>query len=297
MPPLPPVPAQARPSARPRSRRRVHGRLGGVFAVLLVTTAGCALPTSLNAPSASSSHSSGTSTASAPGNGATQPTSMTPAGCSEASPAGLARQPGQPRALPSPTAARANLATLRIAERSSGDDYCRAAFGPGEWLDLDHNGCNARQDTLKRLALTVRTGLIRSHGSTCEEVLAGQWRDAYTGNVLAAENMKDPQQAATIQIDHVVSLFNAWVSGAASWEPKRRVQFAHDLSVPELVAVAGSINFTKSYRGPESWRPATPYQCDFARSVVEVKRAYDLSVTPAEAAALNDMLGRCAPTP
>ena len=158
MPPLPPVPAPARPRARPRSRRRVHGGFGGVFAVLLVTTAGCALPAGLNAPSASSSRSSGTSTASAPGNGATQPTNMTPAGCREASPAGLARQPGQLRALPSPTAARANLATLRIAERSSGDDYCRAAYGPGEWLDLDHNGCNARQDTLKRLALTVRTG-------------------------------------------------------------------------------------------------------------------------------------------
>ena len=56
---------------------------------------------------------------------------------------------------------------------------------------------------------------------------------------------------------------------------------------------AAATNFAKSYRGAESWRPPAAYQCRFARSYVEVKASYDLTVTAAEREALSDMLDTC----
>lgn len=197
------------------------------------------------------------------------------------------------RPMPGTAASIRALAALPVAPRERGTDFCRAAFGPDTWPDLDGNGCSARQDTLRRQARRVRLGVIRSHSTGCHEVLGGTWIDAYTGAVLTGANMKDPRTAGTIQIDHVVSLFDAWVSGARTWPPAKRVQFANDTSVHELYAVAAQTNFDKSYRSVESWQPAPAARCRVARAVVEVKTAYGLSVTAGERDALASMLHTC----
>lgn len=197
------------------------------------------------------------------------------------------------RPMPGTAASRRALAALRVAPRERGTDYCRAAFGPAIWLDLDGNGCSARQDTLRRQARTVRLGIVTSHGTGCEEVLGGTWVDAYSGAPLTGANMKDPRTAGSIQIDHVVSLFDAWVSGARAWPAAKRVQFANDTSVHELYAVAAQTNSDKSYRSVEGWQPAPAARCRVARAVVEVKTAYGLSVTAGERDALAAMLRTC----
>ena len=69
--------------------------------------------------------------------------------------------------------------------------------------------------------------------------------------------------------------------------------FANDLAAPELRAVAGAVNFSKDHAGAEAWQPPVAGQCDFARSYVEVKRKYDLSVTARERDALGAMLATC----
>lgn len=202
-------------------------------------------------------------------------------------------QPHDQRAVPDPAAAREALATLVVAPRSGGDTYCRGRFGPDTWPDLDRNGCSTRQDVLVRQAATVTTRRIAAHDNTCDEAIAGTWIDPYTGTPLTFTNLKDPSQAQRLQIDHLVPLYNAWVSGARDWTDAQRVAFANDLVTPELRAVAGEVNFTKNHAGPESWAPSASQGCAYAREFVAVKTAYRLTVTAVERDALAGLLATC----
>lgn len=213
--------------------------------------------------------------------------------CSAAGSDGIPQQPGALAPLPSAADASVALLTLTVAPRSHGDSYCRGRFGPDDWPDLDGNGCTTRQDVLVRSAQQVTTRLIAAHGNTCQEAISGTWVDAYTGTTLTFTNLKDSGQAAQIQIDHLVPLYNAWVSGAWAWTDQQRVTFAQDLAAPELYAVAGSVNFAKNHAGVETWSPVPDRRCDYARSWVAVKSKYSLTVTTAEQAALTTMLRAC----
>ncbi len=114
----------------------------------------------------------------------------------------------------------------------------RDAFG-SDWVDTDHNGCNQRDDVLLRDSVPGTTK-VAQQGACDHDVLAGTWHDPYTGRILRFTDLKDLSQAEAIQIDHVVPLAEAWVSGAAGWSHDRREAFANDLH--ELLAVDGPTN-------------------------------------------------------
>ncbi len=186
--------------------------------------------------------------------------------------------------------ARRQLAALVRAPRPHGTSgYRRDAFG-APWSDLDGNGCNQRDDVLLRDAKpgTVRVG---RQGRCDHDVLAGTWVDPYTGRTLVFDNLKDLHQAEAIQIDHVVPLAEAWVSGARAWSADRRHRFANDLR--ELLAVDGPTNASKGDDDPAAWRPRRGYQCTYAKRWIAVKHRWKLAADPSEVAALADMLGRC----
>ena len=123
------------------------------------------------------------------------------------------------------------------------------------------------------------------------DVLAGTWHDPYTGRTLRFTDLKDLGQAEAIQIDHVVPLAEAWVSGAAGWSDARREAFANDLH--ELLAVDGPTNMSKGDGDPAAWRPRKGYQCTYARHWIAIKAAWHLAADPSEVAALRQMLGYC----
>ena len=133
----------------------------------------------------------------------------------------------------------------------------RDAFGTS-WADTDHNGCNQRDDVLLRDSVPGTT-TVAQQGSCDHDVLAGTWHDPYTGSTLRFTDLKDLSQAEAIQIDHVVPLAEAWVSGAAGWNDDRREAFANDLH--ELLAVDGPTNLSKGDGDPAAWRPRKGYQC------------------------------------
>lgn len=213
--------------------------------------------------------------------------------CQPASLDGIPPQPGKLEPLPDKAVAQAALGTLPVVPRAGGDTYCRGRFGPDTWPDLDGNTCSTRQDVLVRQAQQVTTRKIASHPGNCQEAISGTWIDPYTGLTLTFTNLKDPGQAARIQIDHLVPLYNAWVSGAWRWTDAQRVIFAADLAAPELYAVAGEVNFAKNHNGAESWSPVPERQCDYGRSYVAVKAKYALTVTERERGALAAMLATC----
>jgi hypothetical protein len=197
-----------------------------------------------------------------------------------------------PTASAPPTAdrARALLDRLVVRPRPRGTEgYVRDAFG-SDWVDTEGDGCNQRDDVLLRDAVPGTTSVQRQ-GSCDHDVLAGSWQDPYTGRTLTFTDLKDVHQAESIQIDHVVPLAEAWVSGARHWSQARREAFANDLG--ELLAVDGPTNMSKGDGDPAAWRPRKGYQCAYARLWIAIKTRYHLAVDPSEKAALEQMLGYC----
>lgn len=155
--------------------------------------------------------------------------------------------------------------------------YDREDFG-GRWVDFDGTGCSTRQDVLRRDA----TQWI---GEGCQpQSLVIQ--DRYTQSAYVALD------AADIDIDHVVSVHDAWLTGAQSWDLHTRVAFYQDKL--NLIATAGSVNRAKSNLNAAQWEPPHPAgACDYAARVVSVKARWGLGVTDAEQVALAAMLESC----
>lgn len=173
----------------------------------------------------------------------------------------------------------ASVAQLRVADRGGYPAYSRAAFGPG-WADPDRNGCDARNDVLRRDLTAVRL----RRGSNCI-VESGTLSDRYTGKTITFK--RGYGTSGAVQIDHVVPVADAWRSGAWRWTPAQRAAFYNDPR--NLVAVAGPVNQAKSDKAADRFLPAVN-KCRYAATVVTVKVTYSLTVTPAERAAL---IGAC----
>ena len=90
-----------------------------------------------------------------------------------------AASPVSAGATPAAGGAPALLAGLRVQGRGPLTGYDRAAFGQ-PWADADRNGCDTRNDVLRRALLD---GVARPGTDGCV-VLRGTLRDPYTGVVV-----------------------------------------------------------------------------------------------------------------
>ena len=114
--------------------------------------------------------------------------------------------------------------------------------------------------------------------------------DPYTGNRVTYEHGVDDR---AVQIDDVVSLYNAWTTGAQNWDQSTREAFATDPL--NLLAVDGLTNETKRHHDASVWTPANPaYHCTFATTQILVKHKYGLWDSPAEKGSLASLLATCA---
>jgi len=180
------------------------------------------------------------------------------------------------------TTAAAALAALPVKGRAPKTGYSRAQFG-ARWADVDRNGCDQRNDVLRRdLDRTVLRGRCT--------VVAGLLRSLYTGRIV--EFRRGPDTSDDVQIDHVVALSNAWQTGAQQLSPAEREQLANDPL--NLVAVEGEVNRSKGDGDAATWLP--PLQaarCGYVARQVAVKTRYRLWVTPPERDAIARVLGTC----
>jgi hypothetical protein len=189
-----------------------------------------------------------------------------------------------------PAAAGSALAALAVAPKGSLTGYDRdcgsgagCVFGPA-WADVDHNGCDTRNDVLHR----DLTGIQVRPGTHECVVVSGTLADPYTGTTVAFAK----EHADQVQIDHVVPLAAAWTQGAAAWPAEQRKAFANDPG--NLIATESGPNESKGDDTADEWVPPdAAFGCAYARVVVTVKQRYALSVTPAERAALQRLLGSC----
>jgi len=218
---------------------------------------------------------------------ASRPTSSaseTPSGSPDAS---VSPSPSNPPATvsrsPQAGTALAALARLRVAGRGPMTGYSREAFGPA-WTDTNRNGCDTRNDILGRdlIAKTYKAG---THGCL---ILSGTLLDPYT----ASDILFVRGGASEVDIDHVVALGNAWVSGASRWPYAERIAFANDPLA--LLAVQASANRQKGDGDAATWLPSNKaYRCAYVARQVSVKIKFGLTLTPAEHDAIARTLGTC----
>ena len=176
------------------------------------------------------------------------------------------------------------LDTLPVKGRAAKDNYDRSAFGQA-WLDVDRNGCDTRNDILRR----DLSGAEFTKESRCR-VAAGTFREPYTGRQLTFRRGAESSKA--VQIDHVVALGDAWQKGAQQLTPVQREHLANDPL--NLIAVDGPANQDKSASDAATWLPPNKnFRCHYVARQVSVKAAYGLWVTPAEKDAMERILGSC----
>ncbi|RKR15451.1 GmrSD restriction endonuclease domain-containing protein [Arthrobacter oryzae] len=290
-------------------RRRKFGAVDwivrGVAGVLLVATSACGTPAS--GTTASGTPASGTGVV-RPGTAAAAPSTGT---APEAPSTGADSTP-----LDSPTTTAAApgidvsgggaqhgqsavagkalqvLATLPVKGRAPKTGYSRAQFGPA-WADVDHNGCDTRNDVLRR---DLKTLALKPGTRGCV-VLSGVLNDPYTA--AAIKFLRGSTTSSAVQIDHVVALSDAWQKGAQQLSAARRLSFANDPL--NLLAVDGPANQRKSDGDAATWLPPNrSYRCSYVARQISVKSSYGLWVTRAEHDAmvrvLSDCPGALAPT-
>jgi len=177
------------------------------------------------------------------------------------------------------------ISQIPVKGRAPKTGYSRAQFGAA-WADVDHNGCDTRNDILKRDLTAI---VFRANTHDCV-VLTGVLHDPYSGTEIKFTRGVRTSQA--VQIDHVVSLSNAWQTGAFKLTLQQRTIFANDPL--NLLAVEGKLNSQKSDGDAATWvPPRKSYRCDFVVRQVAVKAKYGLWMTPPEEGAIVLILKTC----
>ncbi|KAI1340798.1 hypothetical protein F5Y15DRAFT_32749 [Xylariaceae sp. FL0016] len=181
-----------------------------------------------------------------------------------------------PTGIPSTSSAKTQLAALTVATQVDDGNYDRDLFPT--WITIS-GACNTRETVLKRDG----TGVVVD--SACAAT-SGSWKSPYDGATWTA--------ASDVDIDHMVPLKNAWISGASKWTTAQRQSYANDLVRPQLWAVTDNVNQSKGDKSPDSWKPPlSSFYCTYAKSWVAVKSYYDLTISSAEKTALTSMLNTC----
>jgi hypothetical protein len=176
------------------------------------------------------------------------------------------------------------LATLPVKGRAPKTGYDRAMFGQA-WADVDRNGCDTRNDILKR----DLTGISYTNSVPCK-VRSGTLADPYTGTTI--NFVRGSATSSAVQIDHVVALSDAWQKGAQQLTTEQRTAFANDPL--NLQATDGPTNMKKGDGDAATWLPPNKgFRCEYVARQISVKATYSLWVTPAEHDAMATILANC----
>ena len=139
--------------------------------------------------------------------------------------------PGQPLAV---------VMSVVVTPRRPGlPEYDRGDWK--HWTDVDGDCQDARQEIL---IAESSVQVTFTDDRSCR-VATGRWTGLYTGEVV--------EEPAKLDVDHMVPLANAHLSGAYRWSAERKELYANSLSYPgHLIATTASANRSKGRRGPKS---------------------------------------------
>ena len=177
------------------------------------------------------------------------------------------------------------LETLAVKGRAAKTGYSRDQFGAA-WADVDRNGCDTRNDILKRDLTSIT---FKSGTQNCI-VLSGELLDPYSGEKISF--VRGVTTSSDVQIDHVVALSDAWQKGGQKLSIAQRTALANDPI--NLLAVKGRLNSQKGDGDAATWLPPLKsYRCAYVARQIAVKAKYSLWVTAAEKSAIKGILSKC----
>lgn len=278
----------------PAKRKSGAIALGAALALFIGGAVALPHPTQADLQAASSDSAAQAATAKA---SATATAAATPSSTPTAQETGAPLDPETPYLLAkgvSATAPKAQpafatkaldlLATLPIKGRAPKTGYDRALFGQA-WADVDRNGCDTRNDILKR----DLTGITYTNSVPCK-VQSGTLADPYTGSSISF--VRGTATSTAVQIDHVVALSDAWQKGAQQLTVEQRTAFANDPL--NLQATDGPTNIKKGDGDAATWLPPNKgFRCEYVARQISVKATYSLWVTQAEHDAMANILADC----
>jgi len=181
--------------------------------------------------------------------------------------------------------ATAVLETVPVKGRAPKTGYTRDQFGQA-WADTDRNGCDTRNDILKRDMTSV---IYKEKTRDCV-VASGTLVDRYSGETI--NFVRGNVSSMEVQIDHVVAMSNAWQTGAFQLTLAQRTALANDPL--NLFAVKGTLNLQKSDGDAATWLPPLKsFRCAYVAQQIAVKAKYSLWVVPPEKAAMVAILAKC----
>lgn len=152
----------------------------------------------------------------------------------------------------------------------------------GRWVDADSDCQSTMTEVLIRDADPSEPLEFRDKNQCA--LVKGLWNDPYTG--------KPYRVKTALQIDHVVALKNAYVSGAHAWDQPRRCTYANYMGNGyHLMAVNGHENMSKGAQGPEDYMPPNEaFHCEYVGIWMRIKAIWRLEATAAEVAKIETVL-------
>ena len=177
-----------------------------------------------------------------------------------------------------------SLLNWKISNRSVNlevDNYDRIGQF-GRWInDTSDEVCfNTRAKVLVRDAVDT---VVFKDSNHCV-VESGAWNDPYTTETFTS--------ASDVQIDHLVPLKNAYLSGAYKWDFKARCLYANYLGYDfHLISASGHENMRKGDKAPDKYMPPEEsYACTYVRNWLAVKMLWGLTMTMPEAIAIRQIM-------
>lgn len=149
----------------------------------------------------------------------------------------------------------------------------------GTWADEDKNCRDTRSEILVERSLKE----VSFDKKGCR-VVRGEWDDYYYPDKIV--------QASDADIDHLVPLKNAHLSGADQWDEEKRKEFANDPA--NLVITLKKFNRQKGAKGIDAWLPKEKrYACQYIKDFQKIKKKYDLALLEAEKDTVKMLTPEC----
>jgi len=150
----------------------------------------------------------------------------------------------------------------------------------GTWIDEDKDCQNTRHEIL--IAGSTVTPTFKTEKKCL--VTSGKWIGAYTNQTFDKTNQLD--------IDHIVPIKEAHISGAFLWDKKKKNQFFNDIE--NLIPVSRSANRSKGSKDPAEWLPSNEaFHCTYIQTWIAIKNKYSLTIDSKEQIAINIALKKC----
>lgn len=166
----------------------------------------------------------------------------------------------------------------------------------GDWRK--QGGACPYATTRDRILQRDLTGVRLAPGC---KVIAGDFQDPYTGRPM--HFVKGPETSQQVQIDHIVSVHDAWASGL--WRPERAGERADYYNDPDVLQASdGQSNQDKGdgidwqAASDPVWMPRNKaWHCDYMAKRAYIKHKYRLTMSTAEQAQTVSVLNSCTAGP